>query len=117
LHVSGDFPDADYFKRCVEIAKNNPSSIMLAFTKQYEIVNDFIRDGGVIPENFKVIYSNWGDWKPENPYNMPESNVIFKGDAIPDAWKICGGNCAECACRGVGCWELNKGETIAFYKH
>lgn len=32
-------------------------------------------------------------------------------------WKICGGNCTECASCGIGCWELKPGETIAFYQH
>lgn len=117
LHVSGDFPNAAYFKACVIVAKNNPGTTILAFTKQYEIVNNYINKCGALPENFKVILSSWGAWKCDNPYNLPTSEVIFKGDAVPDNWKICGGNCAECACRGVGCWELRGGETIAFYKH
>ena len=118
LHVSGDFPDAYYFARCVEVVKNNPRCTVLAFTKQFRIVNDFISKGGVIPDNFKVILSAWGEWRPENPYDLPVAEVIFKGaDSVPDHWKICGGNCTECACRGVGCWELKKGETIAFHQH
>jgi len=117
LHVSGDFIDAEYFARCVEAVASAPNCTVLAFTKQYEIVNEYINNGGAIPENFKIIFSTWGTWKPENPYNFPESAVIFKDTAIPDDWKICGGNCFECACRGCGCWELKNGETIAFYKH
>lgn len=117
IHVSGDFKDAAYFARCAEIVKNNPDCKVLAFTKQYEIVNAWIDENGPLPENFKVIFSGWGDWKCENPYNLPETNVIFKDTIVPDNWKICGGNCFECACRGCGCWELKNGETIAFYKH
>ena len=117
FHVSGDFPSADYFSRAVDVVKNNPGTIALAFTKQFEIVNDYIKAGGRIPENFKIIFSTWDGWTPDNPYNMPESAVIFKHTTVPDTWKICGGNCSECACRGVGCWELKTGETIAFYKH
>ena len=117
LHVSGDFPDAEYFKRCVEIAKNNPGCKILAFTKQFEIVNDYIFSNGDLPKNFKVIFSTWDGLRVPNHFLLPESAVIFKHTVISDAWKICGGNCAECACRGVGCWELKDGETIAFYKH
>lgn len=117
LHVSGDFPDGEYFSRIVETVRKNKHCTVLAFTKQFEIVNDYIKNGGRIPKNFKIIYSTWDGWTPVNPYKMPESAVIFKHTTIPDTWKICGGNCTECACRGVGCWELKRGETIAFYKH
>lgn len=117
LHVSGDFPDGAYFSRIVETVRKNKHCTVLAFTKQFEIVNDYIKNGGRIPKNFKIIFSTWDGWTPANPYNMPESAVIFKHTAVPDTWKICGGNCTECACRGVGCWELKRGETIAFYKH
>ena len=117
LHVSGDFVNYDYFSRVAEIVKNNPGCIVLAFTKQYEIVNKWIDENGKLPDNFKVIFSGWNEWKCDNPHGLPESNVIFKDTNIPDSWKICGGNCFECACRGCGCWELKNGETIAFYKH
>lgn len=117
LHVSGDFYCEDYFRKVVEIVSKRPECSVLAFTKQYEIVNSFIENGGVIPENFKVIFSNWDEWKVENPFHLPESEVIFKHTDVKDDWKICGGNCTECACKGIGCWELKKGETIAFYKH
>lgn len=117
LHVSGDFVDPVYFARCVETVASVPGCTVLAFTKQFEIVNDFVKNGGAIPENFKIIFSGWNGWKCENPYNFPTSEVIFPGAEILDSWKICGGNCFECACRGVGCWELKTGETIAFYKH
>lgn len=51
------------------------------------------------------------------PHGVPTAAVIFKGEEPRDGWKVCGGNCTECACRGVGCWELKPGETIAFYEH
>ncbi len=117
LHVSGDFADAEYFRRCCEVIAEVPTCTVLAFTKKYEIVNEYLNNGGIIPANFKIIFSTWGEWKPENPYNMPESAVIFRNTKVPEAWKICGGNCFSCACRGVGCWELKGGETIAFHKH
>lgn len=117
LHVSGDFPTADYFKRCIAVAVANPDCKILAFTKQYEIVNAWIDENGDLPANFKVIFSEWPGLEMNNPHGLPESHVIFKDTAICDEWKICGGNCTECACRGVGCWELKAGEHIAFYKH
>lgn len=117
FHVSGDIPTPQYFSEMVQTAKELPATNFLAFTKQYKIVNDFIANGGEIPANLIIIFSNWGDWKCENPHGLPAAEVIFKGTEPADSWLICGGNCAECACRGVGCWQLKKGETIAFYEH
>lgn len=117
FHVSGDIPDSIYLYDMVLTAKMIPDTKFLAFTKQYAIVNDYIANGGTIPENLKIILSNWGSWKCENPYGLPTAEVIFKGDEPGESWKICGGNCTECACRGVGCWEVKNGETIAFYEH
>ena len=128
MHVAGDIPNRDYFARLVKAAGENPACEILLFTKQFEIVNECLKERATesgeyfpletIPENLHVIYSGWGDdFKPVNPYGLPESQVIFKGQTPPDNWKICGGNCSECACRGVGCWELQPGETIAFYEH
>lgn len=117
FHVAGDIPNPCYFKEMVITAKQNPTTQILAFTKQYEIVNNYIAIMGELPPNLHIIFSEWGNIKPNNPYNLPTSAVIFKGTAPCDNWKICGGNCSECACRGVGCWELKKGETIAFYEH
>ena len=116
-HVSGDIPNAAYFAEMVKTAEEIPTTKFLAFTKQYQTVNDFINGGGIIPENLKIIFSSWGAWKCENPHNLPTSEVIFKGCEPSEDWKICGGNCTECACRGVGCWEVKNGETIAFYEH
>ena len=117
FHVSGDIPNKGYFKEMVITAKKYPDTTILAFTKQYEIVNNYITIWGDLPSNLKIIFSNWGEWKCDNPHNLPQCEVIFNGDIVPDQWKICGGNCTECACRGIGCWEIKKGETIAIYKH
>lgn len=116
-HVSGDIPSIEYFEHMVTLAKVLPHTQFLAFTKQYEIVNAYINNGGKIPHNLKIIFSNWGEWKCNNPHNLPVCEIILKGSEPAPDWKICGGNCTECACRGVGCWELKNGETIAIYQH
>ena len=116
-HVSGDIPNGHYLKMMVKTARDLPGTKFLAFTKQYEIVNDFLNDGGTIPENLKIIFSNWGAWKCENPHNLPQCEIVLKGNEPAPGWKICGGNCTACACAGIGCWELKNGETIAIYEH
>ena len=117
MHVSGDIPDAAYFARLVDVVRENDHCIVLMFTKQFEIVNTYIANGGKIPENFKIVFSNWNDWECENPYNFPVTNIYNKNELPPENWKLCGGNCQECACRGVGCWQLQKGEILGFKKH
>ena len=117
FHVSGDIPNAEYFAQMVKTAEEIPTTKFLAFTKQFQTVNNYLQNGGSIPENLKIIFSNWGTWKCENPFSLPECEIILKGTEPRDDWKICGGNCTECACRGVGCWELKNGETIGIYEH
>ena len=117
LHVSGDIVDNHYFNWMTVIAEQNPGTTILAFTKKYSIVNDYLDITGYLPENLKIIFSEWPGMPMKNPYNLPVAHVIFKGQEPAENWKICGGNCSACACRGVGCWELKKGEHIAFYEH
>jgi hypothetical protein len=118
FHVAGDIPDDIYFVDMVITAKQNPATQILAFTKQYDIVNRYLDVFGSLPENLHIVFSEWGDgWNVPNPHGLPTSAVIFKGTEPRDDWKICGGNCTECVCRGVDCWELKNGETIAFYEH
>ena len=116
FHVSGDIYDMNYLDRMVKLAQDLPGTTFLAFTKQYNFVNNFLKYAA-IPDNLKIIFSEWPGMEMYNPYNLPVAHVIFKGSEPADNWKICGGNCSECACRGVGCWELKKGEHIAFYEH
>ena len=118
FHVSGDIINRAYFENImVATAQALPATRFLAFTKNYKAVNDYLNDGNEIPENLKIIFSEWGDMEINNPHKLPTAAVIFKGQQPRPEWKICGGNCAECACQGVGCWEIKSGETIAFYEH
>lgn len=117
FHVSGDIPDQGYLLEMIFTAQSNPGTQFLAFTKQYEIVNGLLAMGYAIPANLKLIFSAWPGMPMDNPYRLPVANVIFRGQQPDPAWKICGGNCTECACQGVGCWELKRGESIAFYEH
>lgn len=115
--VAGDIVDAAFFRMMVEIATLRPHCVFLAFTKNYNVVNEYISERGPLPKNLKIIFSEWiGNIVP-NPHGLPTSRVIFKGDSAPAGAMVCGGNCAECRCQGVGCWTLKDGETIYFYEH
>ena len=116
FHVSGDIPNMEYMREMIQLARDLPGTKFLCFTKKYNLVNEYM-SGGTIPENMQLIFSAWDGMHMDNPHNFPVANVIFKGTEPAESWKICGGNCMECACRGVGCWELRSGEQIAFYEH
>ena len=117
FHVSGDIIDPDYLDRMCKTARKCKNTRFLAFTKNYEDVNVYFETHKK-PRNLKLIFSLPFDGsKIETPHNLPTASVILKGTEPDKNWKICGGNCTECACRGVGCWELKKSETIAFYEH
>lgn len=116
--VSGDIPDYEYALEMVLAADENPHCEFLCFTKQYEIVNRVYEECTEWPKNLHILFSGWEGLKPDNPHNFPETAVITKDmETVPDEWLICGGNCTDCACRGVGCWQVKSGQTIAFHKH
>ena len=118
FHVSGDFYSYDYLCKVMDLVKDCNWCKFIAFTKQYELVNRYIEENGPIPDNFNLIFSAWGkNWKFPNPYKLPVAQVVFKGEEPKNDWLMCGGNCQQCGCRGVGCWQLKQGETIYFREH
>ena len=115
FHVSGDILNVSYFAEMVRAAQDNPHCSILAFTKRYEIVNAWIDANGDLPKNLHILFSGWEDMEVINPHNLPETNVY--DDQPREEWLLCGGNCFECGCRGVGCWQARNGDVIAFKKH
>ena len=119
FHVSGDIPNREYLEKMVEISARQSHCEILCFTKKFSIVNQFLADGGAIPNNLHLIFSGWKGLPMENPFNLPEAHVLYKDGTTterPDA-KMCGGNCTECAKTGVGCWTLKNGEQVVFDEH
>ena len=115
---SGDIPDANFFNCMVKLAKHFPDKKFMAFTKKYEIPNDFIKKGGVIPTNLTIIFSAWDkNWKIDNPYNFPVAYVDFKKSELnpefPANVKDCDGHCSTC----YKCWHLQEGESVVFHQH
>lgn len=116
-HVAGDIPNSVYFAWMVQIAKDVPGCTFLAFTKRYNIVNEWIDANGPLPSNLKILFSGWSNLKPINPHGLPETTVYGKHETPDPAWLLCGGNCSECSCRGCGCWKVESGDVIAFEIH
>lgn len=117
FHVSGDIPNYEYLLDMVTVANENPHCDILAFTKKYDLVNTFLDNGGVIPSNLHIIFSEWHGMAMDNKYNLPVAHVIFKGEEPEENWNICSGNCLECAKKKANCWTLKNGEHVAFHEH
>ena len=117
FNVAGDFANLNYFDIAVGMAESFPETHFLAFTREYEKVASYIDYVGELPDNMHFVLSSWEGLKTYNPYDLPESVVLEPGSPIPEGVKLCGGNCFECKCHGVGCWSLKQGEKIGFYKH
>lgn len=120
FHVSGDIPDADYFRHMVSIARMNFHCEILCFTKRFSIVNDYLREsGGVLPQNLHIIFSGWKGLEMDNPFRLPEAHVLYRDGTTTASpgYITCPGNCASCAVTNSGCWTLLPGQQIAFHEH
>lgn len=120
FHVSGDIVDMDYLVNMVKVAKDNPHCQILCFTKQYELVNEYLDNNEEgFPSNLHIIFSVWDGVECPNPHNLPEAHVRYRDGhttARDDAYE-CGGNCTDCAVVECGCWVLENGEQIIFNEH
>jgi hypothetical protein len=118
-HSSGDIPDAAYLIMMVRIAHELPGTQFLAFTKKFELVNAYLGEHGNLPDNLTIVFSAWGDWLPDNPFNLPEAHIIFKNMKlpVPQGAAICPRYCGDCVQTGKSCWDMNYGGRIYFHEH
>lgn len=120
-HSAGDIPSAWYFWNMVHVAKDIPDTKFLCFTKQYETVNSYLNRFGWLPENLIVVFSAWGDYEFENPYNLPVAYIRLKSgegaDKIPANARKCTGYCAECILGSENCWNMQHGDSVVFDEH
>lgn len=119
FHVSGDIPSFKYLVNMVAIANRQPHCEILCFTKKYNLVNEFIEQGGELPSNLHMIFSGWVGLEMANPFSLPEAHVRYRDGsttAREDAIE-CSGNCTECALTEGGCWNLQKGQQVIFNEH
>lgn len=115
---AGDLVDNRFFIGCVNLATECKETHFLMFTKKYEIVNNFLDKGGVIPNNLRIVFSYWDKtFKVQNPHNLPCAYVQFKDVtkqvAIPEYAIPCTGSCATCK----ACWTLQNNQNVYFAQH
>lgn len=128
-HVGGEILSLGYFKWMCFIAEEFPNVRFLAFTKRYELVNEYMdKNGGrnCIPENLSVIYSAAPGQSVPNPYHLPECHIFMADETLNKVWRVefveskiynCPSNCETCQCNGAGCWFIKDGCIILIIQH
>lgn len=118
---AGDIPSIEYLDMMARIAEKNPDVKFLAYTKKYDLVNQWLDIHGAFPSNLVVRFSYWSKfWFVPNPYNLPGAWVKFKkakfNPLFPSQIFTCsckkGQTCSEC---GI-CWNT-KVHDVAFNQH
>lgn len=116
--ASGDIVNMTFLEGMVKVAKACKLTTFLCFTKKFAIVNKYLKDGGKLPKNLKIVYSHWDkDFPVENPFGLPTAFVRFKkanlNPLIPQTAFPCSGKCEKC----LACWKLENGQSVVFNKH
>lgn len=117
---SGDIADAEFFERMVELCKKTPDVKHMAFTKKYEIVNEYIDKNGKLPANLNILFSAWDKlWEVPNPHGLGMAYVDFTDKRLnPDFPKnafVCPGRESTCSACGV-CFS-KKVKAVIFHQH
>lgn len=117
---SGDIPEYDFFVRMVELCKKTPDLKHMAFTKKYEIVNEYIDKNGKLPDNLNVVFSAWHKlWNVPNPHGLAIAYVDFNDKSlnpeIPKNAFVCPGRESTCSACGA-CWN-KKLKAVVFKQH
>ena len=126
LQDAGDFPDVEYLELVIRVAKALPDVRFLAYTKKYEMVNEWLSKGNTFPDNFTMRFSYCDkNWEVPNPYNLPHAYIDFKdknlNPEIPKNAYRCRGTanpndpehtCSICQM----CWRKNV-QNVVFNQH
>lgn len=115
---AGDIVNNTFFRGMIKVAESCPQTKFLCFTKKFELVNNYLNNGGKLPNNLKIVFSAWDNtFKVDNPHNLPMTYVYFKDKSrnadIPEFSIPCTGSCKECK----ACWSLEKGQSVYFNQH
>ena len=111
-HVGGDIISPSYFAEMVKIAREFPDFTFWTYTKKYHIVNNYVVENGgreCIPDNLKIMFSEWDGMPLLNPFNFPVFSCRLKAgnkNHTPeyfDTLHKCPGNCDICKATGRGC--------------
>lgn len=119
INVGGDLRSEDFLFINKWVAKANPKTDILFFTKNYKGINEYL-DNNTFESNIHPIMSAWLGMEMDNPHNLPCSHVLWadgKTTAPEFGAYYCGGNCSACHFKSEGCWTLKNGESVIFMAH
>ena len=106
FHVSGEIVDLDHFDRMINTALRFPHYIIWTYTKNYAVVNEWIKQHGgnknALPANFSVMFSEWTGLPIDNPYGLPVFTCAFS-EKDKEGKTVCPGNCEICLTTKSGC--------------
>ena len=120
LFDSGDFPDAEFLDRLVEVCKKTPSTKWMAFTKKYWIVNEYIDKNGDLPKNLNIMFSAWDIfWEVPNPHGLGVAYVDFNDKRLNPEFPRNAFRCPgrESTCSACGACFSKKLKAVVFHEH
>jgi len=111
-HDSGDLQSIKHLQRIVEVINRTPDIAHWLPTREYKLVTDYRRAGGVIPANVVIrLSAHMVDGPPPEAYGLPTSTVVTDGSHTCPA-STQGNNCGDCR----DCWNpLVK--NVSYPKH
>lgn len=115
---SGDIPEMRYLVELCEFIKRNPNVAFSGFTKQYDLVNAYIKEFGALPENYKLRFSLWNkewDAKIANPYKLPVAVVILPDGSNTEVKNVFHCTCKETCSKCKVCYKSNA--SVSFDLH
>lgn len=107
FHDSGDLQSQEHLASICRVCEKNPKVQHWLPTKEYKVVDSYIRGGGKIPDNLTIRLSALMlDGKAPTLHNLPTSSVSTKTKGVPPGAFACpapsqGGQCKDCR----ACWK------------
>lgn len=120
LFDSGDFPDAEFLDRLVEVCKKTPNTKWMAFTKKYWIVNEYIDKNGNLPKNLNIMFSAWDIfWEVPNPHGLGVAYVDFNDKRLNPEFPRNAFRCPgrESTCSACGACFSKRLKAVVFHEH
>ena len=96
IHASGDFYNIKYVNKWIEIVKNNPDKLFLAFTKR-EDLKDVLRKLEALPN--MQLYGSLDESKLKTSF---KKWAAIEGTKVSEKYRTCNMGCKKC---GYKCWH------------
>lgn len=117
VHVDGECPDYDYVERLMALILKHKDLPVIFMTKRDDLINEWVEEHGwdALP-NIKPRISTAIGKEHNNPYGLPTSNILPKGEEPNGKW-MCPNqllkkegkewHCSDCIKCGCGCASDN----------